>query len=68
MAKGRQVRKALQKAGWSRARQSGSHVQLQKGARTETFSYHDGVELGTTQLRIVARKFGLSLDELERLL
>lgn len=68
MAKGRQVRKALEKAGWQPIRQSGSHVQLRKGSRTESFSYHDSVELGHTQLRFVAKKFGLSLDELKRLL
>ncbi len=68
MAKGRQVRKALEKAGWTRVRQAGSHVHLQKGSRAETFSYHDSVELGQTQLRFVAKKFGLSLEELKRLL
>ena len=68
MAKGRQVRTALEKAGWTRVRQSGSHAHLQKGSRLETFSYHDSVELGQTQLRFVAKKFGLSLEELKRLL
>jgi predicted RNA binding protein YcfA (HicA-like mRNA interferase family) len=68
VAKGRQVRKALEKAGWTRIRQSGSHVHLQRGIRIETFAYHDSVELGQTQLRFVAKKFGLSLDELKRLL
>jgi predicted RNA binding protein YcfA (HicA-like mRNA interferase family) len=68
VAKGRQVRKALEKAGWTKVRQSGSHVHLLRGARIETLSYHDSVELGQTQLRFVARKFGLSLDELKRLL
>lgn len=60
--------KALQKAGWERVRQSGSHVQLRKAGRIEAFSYHDSAELGQTQLRFVAKKFGLSLDELKRLL
>jgi hypothetical protein len=41
---------------------------MQKGTRVETFSYHDSVELGQTQLRFVAKKFGMSLDELKRLL
>ena len=68
MAKGRQVRKALEKAGWTRIRQSGSHVHMRHGPRIETFSYHDSVELGQTQLRFVAKKFGLSLEELKRLL
>jgi predicted RNA binding protein YcfA (HicA-like mRNA interferase family) len=68
VAKGRQVRKALAKAGWTKIRQSGSHVHMQKGTRVETFSYHDSVELGQTQLRFVAKKFGMSLDELKRLL
>jgi len=67
MAKGRQVKKALLKAGWVRVRQSGSHVHLRRDGRLETFSYHDGVELGTTQLRFVAKKFDMSLEELKRL-
>ena len=68
MPKGRQVRRALEKAGWRRIRQRGSHVHLRKDGRTEAFSYHDTVELGETQLRFVARKFRLTLDELKRLL
>lgn len=68
MAKGRQVKKALQKAGWVKVRQSGSHAHFEKDGRVETFSYHDTVELGTTQLRFVAKKFGMSLDDLKRLL
>ena len=62
------MRKALEKAGWTRIRQSGSHVHMRRETRVETFSYHDSVELGQTQLRFVARKFGLSLEELKRLL
>jgi hypothetical protein len=30
------------------------------------FSYHPGVELGQTQLRIVAKDFGVSEAELKR--
>lgn len=68
MAKGRQVKKALLKAGWVRVRQSGSHVHYGRDGRIATFSYHDGVELGTTQPRFVAKRFGMSLEELKRLL
>jgi len=39
-----------------------------EAGRIEAFSYHDSAELGQTQLRFVAKKFGLSLDELKRLL
>ncbi len=68
MPKGRQVRKALEKAGWRWVRQRGSHVYLRNGGRTEAFSYHDTVELGETQLRFVAKKFAPTLDQLKRLL
>lgn len=68
VTKGRQVMKALEKAGWRRVRQTGSHVQMRRGSRLATFSYHASVELGQTQLRFVAKKFGLSLEDLKRLL
>jgi predicted RNA binding protein YcfA (HicA-like mRNA interferase family) len=68
MAKARQVLKGIQKAGWELIGTESSHRKLRKGSRTVTFSYHDTVELGQTQLRIVAKQFGLTLDELRKLL
>lgn len=44
---------------WELVRQRGSHRTLKKGGETRRFSYHDRVELGATQLRILAKKFGL---------
>jgi hypothetical protein len=41
---------------------------MRKAGRMETFSYHDNVELGETQLRFIAKKFDLTLEELKRLL
>jgi predicted RNA binding protein YcfA (HicA-like mRNA interferase family) len=70
MPKGREVLAGLtkKKGGWQEVHRTGSHHKLRKGGQTETFSYHDADELGTTQLRIVARKFGYTLDELKGLL
>ena len=48
--------------------QEGSHVKYRKGKRTEGFSYHDADELGQTQLRFIAKKFGMTLDELKKLI
>jgi hypothetical protein len=35
---------------------------------TVPFAYHDGVDLGGPALAVVAREFGMSVDELRRLL
>lgn len=68
MAKAGQVKRALQKAGWELLRHAGSHARLRKGGHVKTFSYHDTDELGETQLRFIAKKFGLTIHELKRLL
>lgn len=68
MAKARQVRKALEKAGWTPVSVRGSHHVYRKQGRIEVFAYHDTVDLGGPRMAIVARQFGLTIDHLRRLL
>jgi predicted RNA binding protein YcfA (HicA-like mRNA interferase family) len=49
-------------------RQRGSHVVFRVGDGTVTFAYHDRVELADRQLRQIAADFGLSLEDLKKLL
>jgi predicted RNA binding protein YcfA (HicA-like mRNA interferase family) len=62
MARARQVRRAIE------IRTRGSHRLYRKGSLTVPFAYHDAVDLGGPALRVVARAFGMSVDELRRLL
>jgi len=62
LAKARQVRKALVKSGWILDPVRGSHHVY------EVFSYHDNVDLGGPRMAIVAKQFGLTIDQLRRLL
>jgi predicted RNA binding protein YcfA (HicA-like mRNA interferase family) len=68
LAKARQVRKALAKAGWTLVAVRGSHYVYRKQARIEVFAYHDKVDLGGPRMAIVAKQFGLTIDQLRRLL
>ncbi len=68
MAKARQVRPAIEKAGWELVRARGSHRIYRRGSATVPFAYHDAVDLGGPALAVVAREFGLTVDELRRLL
>jgi predicted RNA binding protein YcfA (HicA-like mRNA interferase family) len=68
MAKARQVRRAIERAGWELMRMRGSHRIYRRGNVTVPFAYHDGVDLGGPALAVVAREFGMSVDELRRLL
>jgi len=65
--KARQVRLALQRR-FVKLRQRGSHVVFSVSDGTVTFAYHDRVELADRQLRQIARDFGISLEELKKLL
>jgi predicted RNA binding protein YcfA (HicA-like mRNA interferase family) len=62
--KARKVLKALIKLGWVEVDCKGSHHKMRRGLDTQMFSYHDAEELGTTQLRIVAKAFGVSETDL----
>jgi predicted RNA binding protein YcfA (HicA-like mRNA interferase family) len=68
VAKARQVRKALQKSGWTLVSIRGSHHVFRKDGRIEVFAYHDTVDLGGPRMAIVAKQFGLTVDQLRRLL
>ncbi len=68
VAKARQVKKALEKAGWTLVSIRGSHHVYRKEGRIEVFAYHDNVDLGRTRMAIVAKQFGLTIDHLRRLL
>ena len=64
----RRVLRAVERAGFSLVRQSGSHrVFRDARGRQLTFAYHDSVKLGTTALRRVAKDAGLTLEELLKL-
>jgi predicted RNA binding protein YcfA (HicA-like mRNA interferase family) len=60
------VRK-LQKAGWSVARQKGSHVMLTKHGYQWTLSVPQHKELGPGILRKLLRQANLSIDEFNQL-
>jgi predicted RNA binding protein YcfA (HicA-like mRNA interferase family) len=68
VAKAGRVLKAILKCGWTETSCKGSHHKLQKGNQTRIFSYHDKIELGQTQLAMVAKTFGITVDELKGLL
>ena len=46
----------------------GSHRIYRKGSRTVPFAYHDGADLGGPAMAVVAKEFGMTVDELRRLL
>jgi predicted RNA binding protein YcfA (HicA-like mRNA interferase family) len=68
MAKARRVRAAIEKAGWELVRIRGSHRIYRKANRTAPFAYHDSADLGGPAMAVVARAFGMTVDELRRLL
>jgi predicted RNA binding protein YcfA (HicA-like mRNA interferase family) len=68
VAKARQVRKALVRYGWVLVSVRGSHHVYRKQGRIEVFAYHDNVDLGSPRMAIVAKQFGLTIDQLRRLL
>ncbi|HUY08027.1 MAG TPA: type II toxin-antitoxin system HicA family toxin [Candidatus Dormibacteraeota bacterium] len=68
MTKGPQVRRALEKAGWTEVRCRGSHHHFQKGELRATFSFHDSLDLGKSHLEVVAKAFGMTVDQLRDLL
>ena len=68
MARAGQVRRALEKR-FRKLRQNGSHITFQIGEHeTAMYAFHDSRDLGEKHLRMVAKDFGLTLEELKRLL
>jgi predicted RNA binding protein YcfA (HicA-like mRNA interferase family) len=65
--KASRVRRALER-NFHKLRQRGSHGIFQGRAGTAIFAYHDRAELADRELRKVAADFGLTLEELKKLL
>jgi predicted RNA binding protein YcfA (HicA-like mRNA interferase family) len=59
---GSRVASALQRLGFSQARQTGSHIQLAKGSLRVTVPNHDPIAPGT--LKSIPRQSSIELDEL----
>jgi predicted RNA binding protein YcfA (HicA-like mRNA interferase family) len=63
--KARQVLAALQRIGWSVKRQSGSHRTLARpGWADYVFAFHDGDEIGPRMLAKIAKRTGLTPDDI----
>jgi predicted RNA binding protein YcfA (HicA-like mRNA interferase family) len=65
--KAQQVIRALERAGFYRVRQRGSHVQMKKSNLLVTIPLHGG-DLRTTTLRSILRQARLTAEELQELL
>ena len=63
--KARLVLSALLRLGWSHKRQSGSHRTLARdGWANFIFAFHDGDEIGPRMLSRIAKKTGLTQEDL----
>jgi predicted RNA binding protein YcfA (HicA-like mRNA interferase family) len=63
--KAKQVLAALVRIGWSVKRQSGSHKVLQReGYDDFVFAFHQGEEIGSRMLQRIAKKTGLTPEDL----
>ena len=63
--KAKQVLAALVRIGWSVKRQTGSHKVLQReGYDDFVFAFHQGEEIGSRMLQRIAKKTGLTTDDL----
>ena len=63
--KAKQVLAALVRIGWSVKRQTGSHKVLQRdGYGDFVFAFHQGEEIGSRMLQRIAKKTGLTPDDL----
>jgi predicted RNA binding protein YcfA (HicA-like mRNA interferase family) len=63
--KAKQVLAALVRIGWSVKRQTGSHKVLQReGYDDFVFAFHQGEEIGSRMLQRIAKKTGLTPDDL----
>jgi predicted RNA binding protein YcfA (HicA-like mRNA interferase family) len=64
-SKARSVLAALFKIGWRLKRQSGSHRTLSRDGWADTvFAFHDDDEIGPRMLSRIAKKTGLTPDDL----
>ena len=63
--KARQVLAALRRIGWEIKRQSGSHrILARKGWSDVVFAFHDNEEIGPRMLARIAKRTGLSPQDL----
>ena len=63
--KAKQVLAALVRIGWSVKRQTGSHKVLQReGYDDFVFAFHQNEEIGSRMLQRIAKKAGLTPDDL----
>ena len=63
--KAKQVLTALVRIGWSVKRQTGSHKVLQReGYDDFVFAFHQSEEIGSRMLQRIAKKTGLTPDDL----
>lgn len=63
--KAKQVLAALVRIGWSVKRQTGSHKVLQReGYDDFVFAFHQSEEIGSRMLQRIAKKTGLTPDDL----
>jgi predicted RNA binding protein YcfA (HicA-like mRNA interferase family) len=63
--KARRVLAALLKIGWTVKRQSGSHRTLRRASWDDcVFSFHDDEEIGPKMLARIAKRTGLTPDDL----
>jgi predicted RNA binding protein YcfA (HicA-like mRNA interferase family) len=64
-AKAQRILAALLRIGWSVKRQTGSHKTLHRaGYPVYIFAFHDGDEIGPRMLSRVAKRTGLTPDDL----
>jgi len=64
-AKARRVLAALLRIGWTVKRQSGSHRTLaREGSSDVVFAFHDDEEIGPVMLARIAKRTGLTPDDL----
>jgi predicted RNA binding protein YcfA (HicA-like mRNA interferase family) len=64
-AKARRLLAALQRLGWVLKRQEGSHKTLARdGWPDVVFAFHDGEEIGPRMLARIAKRTGLTPDDL----
>jgi predicted RNA binding protein YcfA (HicA-like mRNA interferase family) len=64
-SRAQQVLSALQRIGWAVKRQSGSHRTLSRpGWADFVFAFHDGEEIGPRMLARIAKRTGLTPEDL----
>ncbi len=64
-AKARRVLDALQRIGWRPKRRAGSHMTLERDGWSDlVFAFHDSEEIGPRMLERIAKRSGLTPEDL----